>query len=307
MKAVNLRSGLSLPVLGLPVVIAAVLTFLVPEFLQLGNWRNLGHQMTGLVIAASGQLLVALVAGIDLSLGSVIGLTSAIIATVPDPWSALTLALLAGAGVGLVNGVGVVFAKVHPLVMTLATATFVQGFALLVLPIPGGRPPAALAAVFEGELVGVPVSLCWCLAVAALLAWVLQRTRFGLHLFATGGHARSAELSGVNTAAVVIGAYVGCSLLAVLAGLFLTTRIGSGDASLGIAYSLDSVTALALGGVQLVGGRGSVLGVITGSLALGLVSNGINLFGVSPFLRGTITGLLLVSAVAVQRRKGMGL
>lgn len=307
MNAVMQRSGLTLPVLGLPVVLALVLTLLVPEFLQLGNWRNLGHQVAGLVIAASGQLLVALVAGIDLSLGSVISLTSAIVVTVPNPWAALALALLAGAAVGLVNGLGVVVTKVHPLVMTLSTATFVQGLALLVLPTPGGRPPAAIAAAFEGELLGVSVSLCWSLAVAAVLWWVLHRTRFGLHLYATGAHARSVELSGVNSAAVVVGAYVGCSLLAVLAGLLLTTRIGSGDPNLGLSYGLDSVTAIALGGVQLIGGRGSVLGVLTGSLALGLVSNGVNLFGVSPFLRGTITGVLLVVAVAAQRRKGLGL
>ena len=107
--------------------------------------------------------------------------------------------------------------------------------------------------------------------------------------------------------AVVVSAYVVCSLLAVVAGIYLAARVSSGDPAMGAAFGLESVTAVALGGIQLTGGVGSILGVVTGALSLGLITNGINLLGISPFLRGTLTGLLLLAAVCAQRRKVVGL
>ena len=153
----------------------------------------------------------------------------------------------------------------------------------------------------------MPQPLLWCAACAAAVGWLLHRTRLGLHIFAVGANAHSAQLNGVRAAGVVIAAYVVCSLLAVVAGIYLASRVASGDPTMGASFSLESVTAVALGGVQLTGGVGSILGVVTGALSLGLITNGINLFGVSPFLRGTITGLLLLAAVCVQRRRTVGL
>jgi ribose transport system permease protein len=136
---------------------------------------------------------------------------------------------------------------------------------------------------------------------------LLHRTRLGLHIFAVGANARSAHLNGVRAVAVVVSAYVVCSLLAVVAGIYLAARVSSGDPAMGAAFGLESVTAVALGGIQLTGGIGSILGVVTGALSLGLITNGINLLGISPFLRGTLTGLLLLAAVCAQRRKVVGL
>ena len=107
--------------------------------------------------------------------------------------------------------------------------------------------------------------------------------------------------------AVVIVTYVVCSLLAVVAGVYLASRVASGDPTMGATFGLESVTAVALGGVQLTGGIGSIFGVVTGALSLGLITNGINQFGISPFLRGTVTGLLLLAAVCAQRRNTVGL
>jgi ribose transport system permease protein len=142
---------------------------------------------------------------------------------------------------------------------------------------------------------------------AALVGLMLYRSRLGLHIFAVGANSRSAYLNGVRSASVVVVAYVICSLLAVVAGVYLAARVASGDPSMGAAFGLESVTAVALGGVQLTGGVGSILGVVTGALSLGLITNGINLFGISPFLRGAITGLLLLAAVCSQRRRVVGL
>jgi len=154
---------------------------------------------------------------------------------------------------------------------------------------------------------GLPQALLWCALCAGAVALLLHRTRLGLHVFAVGANARSAHLNGVRAVGVVVLAYVVCSLLAVVAGIYLAARVASGDPTRGAAFGLESVTAVALGGVQLTGGVGSVLGVVTGALSLGLITNGINLFGISPFLRGAITGALLLAAVCAQRRQVVGL
>ena len=301
------RSGLSRYTIGLPVLLFAVLALGAPNFLAPQNLANVGGQITALLIVTLGQLVVALIAGIDLSVGSVVSLAGCLVATQADPLWGIGLALALGLVVGVVNGLGVAVAGIHPLIMTLSTMTFLQGFAYLVLPIPGGQVAPWLGQLANGTLWGVPQALGWCALCAALVAVLLYRTRLGLHIFAVGANARSAHLNGVRAVAVVVSAYVVCSLLAVVAGIYLAARVASGDPSMGAAFGLESVTAVALGGVQLTGGVGSILGVVTGALSLGLITNGINLFGISPFLRGAITGALLLAAVCSQRRKVVGL
>ena len=303
----QLRSGVSRYTLGLPLLLLALLALAVPNFLAPQNLANVSGQITALLIVSLGQLLVALVAGIDLSVGSVMSLASCLVATQADPLWGITLALALGLVVGIGNGLGVAVAGIHPLIMTLATTTFLQGLAYLLLPIPGGQVAPALRQLATGNLWGLPQPLLWCALCAALVYLVLHRTRLGLHLFAVGAQARSAHLNGVRVVAVVVAAFVGCSLLAVVAGIYLAARVASGDPTMGAAFGLESVTAVALGGVQLTGGVGSILGVITGALSLGLITNGINLFGISPFLRGARTGALLLAAVCAQRRKVVGL
>jgi len=303
----SIRSGVSRYTLGLPLLLFAVLALAVPNFLAPQNLANISGQITALLIVTLGQLLVALVGGIDLSVGSVVSLASCLVATQSDPVWGITLALALGLMVGLVNGAGVALAGIHPLIMTLSSMTFLQGLAFLVLPIPGGQIAPALRQLANGTLWGLPQPLLWCAVCAALVGLLLHRTRLGLHIFAVGANAHSAQLNGVRSVAVVMAAYVFCSLLAVVAGIYLAARVASGDPTMGAAFSLESVTAVALGGVQLTGGVGSILGVVTGALSLGLITNGINLFGVSPFLRGAITGALLLAAVCVQRRRTVGL
>ena len=302
-----LRSGIRRTTLALPVVLFALLALAAPGFLAPQNLANIIGQITALLIVSLGQMLVALVAGIDLSVGSVMSLAGSLVATQSDPLLGIGLALLLGLLVGVVNGLGVAVAGIHPLIMTLATATFLQGLAYLVLPIPGGEVPASLRSLVNGTLWGVLQPLLWCALCAGAVALLLHHTRLGLHLFAVGAQARSAQLNGVPVVAVTVSAYVACSLLAVVAGIYLAARVASGDPTMGASFGLESVTAVALGGVQLTGGVGSVLGVVTGALSLGLMTNGINLFGISPFLRGALTGVLLLAAVCAQRRKVVGL
>lgn len=303
----SFRSGSSRYTVGLPLLLFALLALAAPSFLATQNLVNVSGQIAALLIVSLGQMVVALVAGIDLSVGSVMSLAGCLVATQADPLWGVTLALALGLCVGLVNGLGVAVAGIHPLVMTLSTMTFLQGLAYLLLPIPGGAVPPVLGALANGNLWGVPRPLLWCAACALAVYLLLHRTRLGLHIFAVGANARSAHLNGVRAVAVVVSASVVCSLLAVVAGVYLAARVSSGDPAMGAAFGLESVTAVALGGIQLTGGVGSILGVVTGALSLGLITNGINLLGISPFLRGTLTGLLLLAAVCAQRRKVVGL
>lgn len=301
------RSGLSRYIIGLPLLLALALLIGNQDFRQPQNLLNFSGQITALLIAALAQLFATLVGGIDLSVGSVMSLSSCLLATHADPIIGVVMALAMGAMVGLLNGWGVAFGGVHPLIMTLATATFIDGFNHLVLTIPGGVVAPGLTAITVVSDGGMPWSLLWCVVAIGGTAWLLGRTRFGLHLFAVGGHAHSAYLNGVNARAMVLYAYMACSLMASLAGIYLTARVSAGDPALGAAFALESVAAVALGGVQLTGGVGGVAGVTCGALSLGLLTNGLNLFGVSPFVRGVLTGCLLLAAVSVQRRRAVGM
>ncbi len=303
----SMRSGISRYTIGLPLLLMAVLALGAPNFLAPQNLANITGQITALVIVTLGQLVVALIGGIDLSVGSVVSLAGCLVATQADPLTGIALALLLGLVVGLVNGLGVALAGIHPLIMTLSSMTFLQGLAYLVLPIPGGQVAPALGQLANGTLAGLPQPLLWCALLAGLVALLLHRSRLGLHIFAVGAQARSAHLNGVPAVRVVVVSYVICSLLAVVSGIYLAARVASGDPTMGATFGLDSVTAVALGGVQLTGGVGSILGVLTGALSLGLITNGINLFGISPFLRAAITGVLLLAAVCAQRRSVVGL
>jgi len=299
------RSGLGVVAIGLPIAIFIFISFASPNFLNVQNISNVNAQITALLIVALGQMIVAISGGIDLSVGSVLSLTSAIIVSV-DPALAVPLALMAGLVVGLVNGVGVTVFAVHPLVMTLASLTFLQGLALLVLPVPGGDVPDYLEAMVDFSFLGLPAAFYWCLVFAAGTAIVLRSTRFGLRIFAVGANDDNAARNGVNVIFHRISCYVMCSLGGVMAGFFLSARVASADATMGANFGLESVTAIALGGVLLAGGIGSVTGVIAGTVALGLMTNGMNLIGVSPFIRAAATGMLLLAAISLQPRKAIG-
>jgi ribose transport system permease protein len=275
------RTGLSPIVLVLPVALFVLLYLSSGTFRSQENLANVNSQIAALMIASLGQGIVAISGGIDLSVGSVMSLTSAILVTADPAWG-VPIALAMGAGVGLINGFGVTLFKVHPLVMTLATTTIVQGVAVL---LPGGAVPGYLRALAVSQVAGVPAAFFWC-GTAILLAWyLLGRSRFGLRTYAVGANPISAGRNGIAVARLKVACFVLCSLAAVVAGIFLTARVGAGDATMGNPYSLDTVTAMALGGIQLAGGSGSVLGIVAGVLMLGLISNGMNLMGVSPFLQ----------------------
>ena len=301
------RTGLGLIPLGLPVLMFILLAVQSPDFFELQNIANVNNQVAALLIVALGQLLVALIGGIDISVGSVLSLTSALIVSIANPWLAIGSALAASLLVGAANGVGVTILGVHPLIMTLASMTFVQGFTLLVLPAAGGKVPDPLIMLAKASVGGFPAAFFWCVAVSLIASVLLYKSRFGLRVFAIGASSESAALNGVDVITPRVVCYVLCSVSSAVAGIYLTGRISTGDPTMGQPFSLDSVTAIALGGVQLAGGVGSVIGAVLGTVTLGLIANGMNLLGVSPFLREALTGVLLLGAISLQRRRTIGI
>lgn len=301
------RNGTQNLAMLLIVVVWLVLAFSTSRFTTVENSGNLVVQIAPLLLVALGQTLVILTGGLDVSVGAVIGLTCAIISLPLPIFVAFPLALVAAAVVGIWNGTLIDRLGIHPIVVTLASSTMVTGVALLVRPTPGGIVPPILVSLVNGSFLGVPMAFFWIVIFLALSMFMLQRTRFGLHLVSVGGSPANARLAGIKVNRTMVASYMFCALFAAVSGLFLAGRISSGDATVGLTFTLDSIAAVALGGTQFTGGIGGVLGTLFGSALLGLLSNGMNLLNVSPFLQSILNGVLLLLAVSFSRRKQFGI
>lgn len=301
------RNGTQNLALLLVAIVWLTLAVATTRFMTVENSENLTVQIAPLLLVALGQTLVILTGGLDVSVGAVIGLTAAIMSLPLSPFATLPLALFAAAVVGAWNGTLVDRLGIHPIVVTLASSTVVTGIALLLRPTPGGTVPQALVTLVNGHFLGVPMAVYWIALFVALAMFLLRRTRFGLHLVSVGGSPANARLAGIKVNRTVVLSYMLCALFAAVSGLFLTGRISSGDATVGLTFTLDSIAAVALGGTQFTGGIGGALGTLFGSILLGLLSNGMNLLNVSPFLQSILNGMLLLLAVSFSRRKQFGI
>ncbi|TPK65575.1 ABC transporter permease [Mesorhizobium sp. B2-4-19] len=308
----NTRQGLW----GLPLLVALLislwLTVQTREFATAENLFNLVAQAMPLIIAALGQLVVVLIGGLDLSVGSVISFTTAVLALDQPAILLIPAVFLLAAMIGLINGLAITRFNVHPIIATLSTQYIVLGITRILRPVSGGAVPGIVIDAVSGSLLGIPYPVFWGVVVI-LAAWkLLYGSRYGLHLFAIGGGIASGAESaarnfGVSDRRNIILAYVVCSCFAAVAGVFLAGRIVSGDPNVGLLFELDTVTAVALGGTQLSGGIGSLHGTVIGSLVMALLANGMNLANVSPFVQTAIKGGILLAVVGLQSRKKMGL
>ncbi|MCO5069959.1 MAG: ABC transporter permease [Rhizobiaceae bacterium] len=303
--AVRLRRLSALPVIVLIVILAVVLGFSSPYALASQNLINILNQQVSLILVTVGQVMVILTAGLDLSVGSVVSMTTAIVSH--DIPFAVPLAIAAALSVGLVNAIGILRFGVHPILMTLSTMTAVQGIALFVRPIPGGQVPAWMSTYASSVFFGLPLPVICAIVVVIVAGAIISRSRFGLHLMATGASQDSALLGGVNTNRVILIAYLLSSFFACLGGLNLAARLASGDPLVGSSFAIDSIAATALGGTQLSGGLGGITGPVTGVLFLALLGNGLNLLNISTYYQMIIKGALLILAVSAHRRSQPGL
>ncbi|MEO0677959.1 MAG: ABC transporter permease [Pseudomonadota bacterium] len=308
----NSRQGNWWAPLGIIVITVGLLLLTTDDFASSQNASNLLAQAMPLIIVAIGQMIVIVLAGMDLSVGSVMSLTTAILALDGSPLVLIPLVFLAAISVGLINGVAIVRLNVHPIIATLSMQFIVLGIAQLLRPVAGGSVPDLVVTLVTGRLLGIPAPVFWAVLVTALGWKILHGSRFGLHLFAIGGGVSSGQPDtahnfGLKEERNIVAAYVLSALFAALAGFFIAGRIGSGDPGVGAQFALDSITAVAIGGTQLSGGVGGLHGTILGAILMALLANGMNLANLSAFLQGAIKGVILLLVVALQSRKKMGL
>jgi len=254
-----------------------------------------------LVLAATGQTVVILTGGIDLSVGGMMDMTNSLTAiqmhNSPGSmllWSAVVI--LIGAAGGLLNGLLVAFGRLQPILVTLATLSIFQGIAIKILPAPGGQAPPSLTSLLTNT------SYPWALVYVALVIvlWLLfRRTPFGVAIFAIGNDTQAARANGVNVVGARIGAFVLAGILSALAGMFLAATTTGGDATTGDAFTLTSIAAVVLGGVSLFGGRGSAVGSIAGAFVLTLLINILFFANINPLYQSFYEGLFLIAAVVL--------
>jgi len=294
------------------IVLSLVAGAVTPGFRTLTNVNDVLRQAVGLGLASLGQTLVILLGGIDLSVGSVAKLsemTAAIMMngntsmTAPAIAAALGIGLLAGAA----NGLLVTHLRIAPFIATFGTFGLLQGIAFLISTSPVGQAATPVVTVYDAET-GPVYTLVVGFAVLTVLAWfVLARTPLGRHLYAVGADSQVARLSGIRVNLLRVGAYMTCGLLAALAGLFLLSRSGIGDPTLGDDYQFDSITAVVLGGTSLAGGRGGVVGTIGGVLLLSVIGNVFNLTQIDASYQQLLKGAILLVAFSLyQQRKYSG-
>jgi ribose transport system permease protein len=291
-------------------LLAGLLTALNPNFLLGSNLITIGTAVTISGLLAVVQTVVMIMGGIDLTVGSVAGLASVISAmvfTATNSALGILTAIIVGALCGLVNAVIIVIGRVPPMIATLAGLTAFKGVAQLVSDgraqgYTGADP--IFRALARGSLLGIP-TLIWVLIVAAVVLHVLlQFTKVGRNIYAVGGNDRAARLSGIDINRYIVGVFVMSGVVAALAGILITARTGSGQPVSGSeGLEFQSITAAALGGVALRGGKGTIGGTILAVVLLGVLLNGMTLLGVNPFWQNLAQGLLLVIAVIVQQSR----
>lgn len=299
---------------GLPVLVILVigLSLATDTFLTGTNLDNLGRQVSIYAIIAIGQLLVILTAGIDLSVGSVVGLSGVLTAkmvfetaTVGSTVTAIVIGLLAGAVVGLVNGVLVAVLKMPPFIVTLGMLGVARGVTLLST---GGRTiqplPDGFQAIAGGSFLGA-ANLIWItILIVLIVGFALRRTVWGRYIYAVGSNAESARLSGVPVKAVLVSVYTIGGLLAGVGGILLASRLGNGVPTSGTGYELQAIAACVIGGASLFGARGTALGALFGALIVGLLNNGGTLLNIDPFWLQIAIGALILIAVGIDQLRG---
>lgn len=293
-------------VLSISVVFAALFVFFsiqADAFLTANNIVNVLRQVAPTVIVAMAMTFVITTGAIDLSVGSIVGLTAAslaLLAKTGDPVLALAVTLLIGVGIGLINGALTAYGRLQSFIVTLAALTAVRGIALLITN--GYSTPidsTFLLPLGQGKLLGL-YTPTWIAIITVAGAWYLfNQTRFGRYIVALGSNAESLRRSGVNIRMLQMAALVLTGVFASLAGIVTATRLASGSSNSGTLFELEVITAVVLGGTNLMGGRGSIIGSAIGALTLGVISNGLVLLHVNVYWVPIVQGTILVVAIFV--------
>ncbi|MFE4809994.1 ABC transporter permease [Peribacillus simplex] len=297
------------PLLAL-VLLFIVITVLNPSFMEPNNILNLLRQTSINALIAFGMTFIILTGGIDLSVGSILALSSALMAGMMvsglDPILAILVGVLLGAIMGVINGILVSKGKMAPFIVTLATMTIFRGLTLVYTdgkPITGIGDSVMFQMLGRGYFLGVPIPAV-VMVIAFLILWfLLHKTSFGRKTYAIGGNERASRISGIKVDRVKVAIYGLAGTMAAIAGAILTSRLNSAQPTAGQSYEMDAIAAVVLGGTSLSGGKGRLFGTLVGVLIIGTLNNGMNLLGVSSFYQQVVKGAVILIAVLLDRKK----
>ena len=284
------------------------ITIVAPRFATSRNFYLVSRQISFVAIVALGELFVILTAGIDLSVGSVIGFSGVIAglsmaAGIPTP-IALVLGLAAGTALGLISGMLVAYVGITPFIVTLGMLSIARG---AIWGITKGWPiteiPKSFLFIARGDLFGIPASVIIALIIAIFVHIVLRYTVFGRRTFAIGGNEEATALSGINVRKIKLVIYGISGLLSSITGIMLVARFSSAQPSTGEGWELDAIAATVIGGTSLMGGVGSVSGVLIGAAIMGVLRNGLVLMKVSVYWQTLVIGTIIILAAVVDRLK----
>jgi ribose transport system permease protein len=288
------------------ILLIVVFSLFENSFLKVNNIINILRQVSIVGICAVGMTFVILTGGMDLSVGSVIGVSAVSSALLmsggTNPLLAVLLAIMIGAATGLINGFFINNVGIAPIIVTLGMMTLLRGAAYI---ISGGLPvygiPENYLFMGQGYVGGIPVPVIFMVVIFSLGYFILNKTTFGRSVYGIGGNAEASRLSGVNVKGVIYRVYAFAGVLYSLAGLILLARVNSGQPKSGSGYEMDVITACVLGGISVSGGEGRVGGVIVGVLFMGTLANGMILMNVPEFWQWVVQGSVLILAVSLDK------
>lgn len=292
------------------IFLVIVIGAISPDFRTVNNFLSLLRQSAINGLIAFGMTCVILTGGIDLSVGSVLALTSIICAHtikigLPAPLSML-IALIFGIILGTISGLMVTKSRLQPFIATLITMTGYRGLTMI---LSGGKPISRLGnnlllnQIGKGSFLGIPIPVWILIIFFTIFLFVLKKTVLGRQIYATGSNAKAAELAGININNIKLIVYAVSGFMASLSGLILVSRLGSAQPTLGSGYELDAIAAVALGGTSMTGGRGKITGSLIGILIIAVLNNGLNIIGVSSYYQDVVKALVIFLAVISDRNR----
>jgi len=306
-----------------PLIALAILfvisAFASPYFLQTQNLLNILRQVSYTGIIALGMTFVIISGGIDLSVGSMVALVGGVVILAlnwlvgvfgagGEAWAillALLVGLLFGAGLGALNGLMATLGKIAPFIATLGTMAIFRSMALYIGSAGVFRSESRLFPdLGMGRVLGIPNPVVVFISLAVVFAIILNKTRYGRYLCAVGSNPKVAKYSAIKVNLTRFISYVAVGITVGFSAVFLSARLNSmSSTNGGLNYELDAIAAVIIGGTPMTGGSGSILGTVIGAITLGIINNMLNMLGVSPYLQGTVKGVVIIGAVLIQRKR----
>lgn len=287
-------------------LLGIILSIASPYFLQPNNLINLLRQVSLNAIVAAGVTFVILTGDIDLSVGSIVAVSGTLFAgfilNMGLPiWLSIILGLGVGTLFGLLNGIIVAYTRIPAIIVTLGMMTVARGAALL---YSGGYPitglPKSVEFIGRGYIGPIPVPVVIMVVVFTVAGILLTRTKFGRHVYALGGNEETVRLAGISVKKIKMKIFMISGFLSAVSGLIVTARLSSGQPMAAEGWELNAIAATVVGGTSIAGGRGTIIGTLIGALIIGMITNGLNIMNVSPYMQRVVRGAVIIVAVLVR-------